>query len=408
MSTVLATRAVPVGLPGLVVGQRGPGPLPRSLLAPGVLLLAGVRPGQLVDRVAHDAQWGPLPRPGLPALIDAAAREHLVGAGGAAFPTDRKLASLQGRRVALVVVNGAEGEAASGKDGVLLGHVPHLVLDGAVLAAQALGAPRVVVRISADRPDLAAQLPAVLASRDDPVRVELSIGPSAFVAGEATAVIRALAGGPALPAELGLPPALPTRGLRRGGQVLLGNVETFARLAVAARGLPARSALASASGAVAGPGVVELPASRTLADLAAAAGGVVGEPTLLVAGGWHGRWIRWDGVAAAARLTHDDVALVGGRWGAGAFVWLPGDLDPVESLRVIAAELAAGSAGQCGPCWRGLPEVAVTLGHVAEGRVPRVAFEALVADVEGRGLCAHPTAAVAALRSALDAIGAVA
>jgi NADH:ubiquinone oxidoreductase subunit F (NADH-binding) len=408
MSTMLATRTAPVGLPGLVVGQRGPGPLPRSLLATGVLLLADVRPGQVVDRAEHDARWGPLPRLGLPALIDAAARERLVGAGGAAFPTDRKLASLQGRRVAVVVVNGAEGEAASGKDGVLLGHVPHLVLDGAVLAAQALGAPRVVVRISADRPDLAARLPQVLASRTDPVRVELSIGPAAFVAGEATAVIRALAGGPALPAELGRPPAMPARGLRRGGHVLLSNVETFARLAVAARGLPARSALASASGAVAAPGVVELPASHTLADLASAAGGVVGEPALLVAGGWHGRWIAWDGTAAAAPMTREGVAAVGGRWGAGAFVWLPRDLDPVESLRVIAAELAAGSAGQCGPCWRGLPQVAVTLGHVAEGRVPRVALEALLDDVDGRGICAHPTAAVAALRSALDVIGPVA
>jgi NADH:ubiquinone oxidoreductase subunit F (NADH-binding) len=339
----------------------------------------------------------------LDALIEAAVRESVVGAGGAAFPTGRKLASLANRSVSHVVVNGSEGESASGKDGVLLQHVPHLVLDGAVAAAHALRAPRVVVRVSADRPDLAAALPGVLAERSDTdVRFNLSIGPASFAAGEATAVVRAISGGPAAPAALGRPPELPGRGRRRP-TVLVSNVETFARLAVAARGLPADSALASASGAVADPGVAELPVAATLSDLAATAGGTVGGPSVLITGGWHGRWVDWREASGAA-LTRGGLAAVGGRWGAGAFVWIPGDLDLAAALAAVAQELAAGTAGQCGPCWRGLPEVARTAVGVVAGSQGVADLEALLREVDGRGICAHPGASASAIRSAVDLI----
>ena len=249
-----------------------------------------------------------------------------MGAGGAGFPTDRKLASLIGSRVSHVIVNGAEGETASGKDGVLLGHVPHLVLDGAVTAARALGAPRVVVRISADRPDLAGSLPRAVAARGDSVPIEVSVGPARFVAGEASAVISSLSGGPALPDDLGRPPALPRRLGRRRSRVLLSNAETFARVALAVREIGSQSALASISGAVRRPGVVELPESATLAELVDV-GGLVGSPRVLITGGWHGRWVRWDWLSASTGMTRASVATLGGRWGAGAFVWLPDDLN---------------------------------------------------------------------------------
>jgi NADH:ubiquinone oxidoreductase subunit F (NADH-binding) len=189
-----------------------------------------------MEHAEHLRLWGRSPAPRADALVELAEQAGLVGAGGAGFPTARKLASLADRRVALVVVNGAEGESASGKDGVLLRHVPHLVLDGAVAAARALGAARVVVRVSADRPDLARTLPRALAERDDGLPIEVSVGPASFVSGEASAVIRALAGGPPLPADLGRPPTIPSRIPGRRSGVLLSNVETFARLAVASRG----------------------------------------------------------------------------------------------------------------------------------------------------------------------------
>jgi NADH:ubiquinone oxidoreductase subunit F (NADH-binding) len=370
-----------------------------------VLLLAGVQPGRRVPMAEHVRQWGPLPPAALDQLVAAAEQVGLVGGGGAAFPTARKLASLAGRPVSHVIVNAAEGEPASGKDGALLAHVPHLVLDGAIAAARSLHAPVVVVRVSADRPDLVASLPMALAERADGVPIEVSVGPVGFVAGEASAVVSAIAGGPALPAELGRPPRLPGRRIGRAPHVLLSNAETFARLALALRGVPGGSALASVSGAVHQPGVLELPESATLADLADVAGGTIGTPRVLVAGGWHGRWVACPDAAGAA-LSQDGLRGIGGRWGAGAFVWLPGDLDPLAALAAIAGELAAATAGQCGPCWRGLPEVARALEGHASGAAAPDALAGLLAEVDGRGICAHPSAAVAAIRSALDLIGA--
>lgn len=395
------TGALP-GLPGIDAPGRAAGPRPRNLLAPGVLLLAGATPGVGQPLAGHRRHWGDLPQASLEALIEAASREGLVGAGGAAFPTARKLASLAGRAVSHVVVNASEGESASGKDGVLLGQVPHLVLDGAVAAARALGAPRVVVRVSEDRPDLVATTPGVLAERPErDVRLALSVGPPSFTAGEASAVVRALAGGPAAPADLGRPPLLPGRIPGRRPAVMVSNVETFARLAVAVRGLPADSALASASGAVGRVGVVELPVTASLADLAQAAGGTVGEPEALITGGWHGRWVAWPQVSGAG-LTRDGIAEAGGRWGAGAFVWVPGDLPLDAALAGVASELAAGTAGQCGPCWRGLPEVARSAVAVARGDQPMAELVSLLAEVDGRGICAHPGAAAQAIRSAVE------
>lgn len=392
------------GLPGIDAPGRPRGPRPRALLAPGSCLLAGVLPGEGHGLGRHRQAWGERPPSTVDELIEAALRESIVGAGGAGFPTARKLESLAGRPVSHVVVNGAEGESASGKDGVLLQHVPHLVLDGAVATAQALGAPRVVVRVCQDRTDLLATLPGVLAERTDGnVGLELSVGPASFVAGEATAVLRALAGGPATPAALGLPPRLPGRRLGPRPAALVSNVETFARLAVAARGLPAVSALASVSGAVVSPGVVELPATDTLSDLAASAGGLVGDPTVLITGGWHGRWVPWPEVAGVP-LTRTALTGAGGRWGAGALVWIPRDLPLDAALAGVAAELAAGTAGQCGPCWRGLPEVARTAVEVARGDATVADLAVLLAEVDGRGICAHPGAAAQAIASAVDLI----
>ncbi len=393
------------GLPGLALPGRLPGRLPRELLAPGTLLLAGVEPGRPVNLVEHRRRWATTPILALDDLVARVAAHEIVGAGGAGFPTDRKLSSLAGSRVSHVIVNGAEGETASGKDGVLLGHVPHLVLDGAVTTARALGAPRIVVRISADRPDLAISLAHALAERQDGLPIEVSIGPTSFVAGEATAVIRAITGGPALPADLGRPPSIRTGVARRRSHVMLSNAETFARMALASRGVAGRSALASASGAVRDPGVVELPDGATVADLALVAGGLVGTPTMLITGGWHGRWVPWDGLTAGTELTRDALSQLGGRWGAGAFVWIPEDLPAWVALAGIARELAAGTAGQCGPCWRGLPAIADVIAGVADGTGRHDEIADLMAQVDGRGICAHPSAAVAALRSALDLIG---
>ena len=99
----------------------------------------------------HRARYGALPVPGRDdewpgQFIAEVGRSGLTGRGGASFPTARKLrASAVGRDAPVVIANGTEGEPASAKDKVLLAREPHLVLDGAVLAAHLVGARQAFV-----------------------------------------------------------------------------------------------------------------------------------------------------------------------------------------------------------------------------------------------------------------------
>ena len=373
-----------IGIPGLAVGPYPAAPRPMRLLRPGSLLLAGPS-----DSPDHRAYWGPVPDLGVEALI--AATHQVVGAGGAEFPTPRKLRALAAARVAAVVINAMEGEPASAKDAVVMIRAAHLVLDGAVTVARALGATTVIIRLSDSL--LAEHLRSVVAQRSD-ADYDISLGPDHFVAGEASAIARALRGGPAIPDGDARPPTIG----RRRRPIYLSNAETFARIAVAARGDARHSALLTISGAVEHSGVVELPCTATLGDVLDVAG--AGDPVILVTGGWHGTWLPWRPSLAETPLTREALRAIGGRWGAGVLIVLGPQPHPVHVLDAVADALAAQSAGQCGPCALGLPALAGAIHR-------RMDPTALAADVSGRGLCAHPTAAAAALVSGVNAVQAL-
>jgi len=92
-------------------------------------------------------------RLGPEAIIDEVTASGLRGRGGAGFPTGRKwttvAAARSSRAPTTVVVNGAEGEPGTFKDRTLLRRNPYKVLEGALIAALAVGASQVVVGIKA-------------------------------------------------------------------------------------------------------------------------------------------------------------------------------------------------------------------------------------------------------------------
>ena len=164
-------------------------------------VLAGLGAGDdVIGLREHECIHGPMPRVRGPALIDAIDESGLRGRGGADFPTARKLRGVASRRRAsAVVVNGSETEPASGKDRLLLSRLPHLVLDGAVLAARAVGTREVIVKLG--DPGVAEQVGAAVSERSgDRVRTRVVVAEGGYVAGEESAVVRSLNGGPALPA----------------------------------------------------------------------------------------------------------------------------------------------------------------------------------------------------------------
>jgi NADH:ubiquinone oxidoreductase subunit F (NADH-binding) len=350
------------------------------------------------------------------ALIDAAAAAGLRGRGGAAFPAAVKLravAAQRGRRA--LVANGAEGEPMSAKDRVLLERVPELVLDGVLLAAQAVGARDVVIAVKRSAPAAQEAVLRALAGRRDARGVRVQTVPDAYLAGEETALLRNLDGGPVKPT---LTPPLPyERGLGRR-PTLVSNVETLAQLALIARHGPGwfralgtaehpGSALVTLSGAVARPGVYELGLGTPLAQVIAGAGGQSEPLRALLVGGYYGSWLTADEVGST-RLDDGSLRGHGAGLGAGVLVALPASACPVAEVTRVVRWMAAENSGQCGPCVHGLDAIAGGLGAIAAGGAGRetvARLERWSGQVQGRGACHHPDGVVRFVRSALRAFG---
>ncbi|MEV5505058.1 NADH-quinone oxidoreductase subunit NuoF family protein [Streptomyces orinoci] len=380
---------------------------------------AGLADAERLDRRAHLAVHGGPPRLTESQLALLAQAVALRGRGGAGFPFARKLRAVgdavrrRGVRPA-VVVNGCEGEPACRKDTVLLARAPHLALDGALLAASALGARTLVVAVT--RACTESSVRAALAERGlsdrrgRAVRARVVRLPERLVSGESAALLRAADGGPALPP--GHHPRAAEAGLA-GMPTLLSNAETFAQLALAARlGAPGYAAtgfpgepgtlLLTVSGAVPAPCVVEAPGGVPLPEVlrwCGAPGAVQG----VLVGGYHGAWL--DAAAAGrAVLARDAPAALGGTLGAGALLPLPLDSCPLGEAARVARWLAGESAGQCGPCRVGLPALAGALEELAGGGAAgEAALRQMAGAVRGRGACGHPDGAARFVLSALDA-----
>ena len=139
-----------------------------------------------------------------------------------------------------VVINGGEDEPGSIKDRTLLVYSPHAVLEGALLAAYAIGASRIIFYINetyhsahqrvanaineAKASNLAGEN--VLGSGFS-VEVEIFHAPTPYVAGEDTAALEAIEGKPAKPRQK--PPYPVTVGLH-GQPTVVNNVETLANI----------------------------------------------------------------------------------------------------------------------------------------------------------------------------------
>ncbi|MBI3692441.1 MAG: hypothetical protein HY239_17735, partial [Mycolicibacterium aromaticivorans] len=241
--------------------------------------------------------------------------------GGAGFPTGRKLAAVTGPDP-VVVANGAEGEPLSRKDALLLTRAPHLVIDGLHIAAAAIGAHTGYLYVHADAvASVRAALDERRAAGLDPYRVELTVvqAPDTFVAGEESAAIRHIEGGPALPRDRTVPAAV--SGVRKR-PTLVNNVETLAHMALIARhgagwfrsiGDPVDpgTMLVTLSGALDGEGVVEVPTGVPITDLIDTRA-----VSAVLVGGYHGSWLPAE-TFAGMRLSRTGLKALGASPGAG-------------------------------------------------------------------------------------------
>jgi NADH:ubiquinone oxidoreductase subunit F (NADH-binding) len=371
-------------------------------------LLRGVSFRGLAQLDRHLELHGPLPSAREldgASVVALAERAGLSGRGGAGFPAAVKMRAVRASRGhAIVVANGCESEPMSAKDALLLHELPHLVLDGAALAARTVGSEHVIVAYEGNNADTRISLEHALKQRRaagvDHVRFELFAAAERFLTGQETSLVSQINGG--LPIPSFIPPRPTTRGVRRR-PTLIHNVETLAHLALIARhgerwyraiGTDSEpgSTLVTVIGAVKAPGVYEIECGTALEQLLEAAGGQSAQVAGLLVGGYFGSWLP---AAAAGEIELSNAALArhDAALGCGVIVALPQSSCAVAETVRVAIYLATETAKQCGPCVNGSAALARTLHLIASGRAEPSAFADLrrwSRAVTGRGACHLP------------------
>jgi NADH-quinone oxidoreductase subunit F len=312
----------------------------------------------------------------------------LRGRGGAGFPTGRKWAAVREHaapaRPATVVVNAAEGEPGSFKDRLLLRRNAHGVLEGALIAAAAVGADRIIVALkrSFDR-ELGVVRDAIHELCDDSwadgVELIAFAGPDEYLYGEETALLEAIDGRPPFPRlsppyrhgveemrddDSGEPArvVMAHRAQRTGAPpTLVNNVETLGNVAGIMANGPAwfrecgteespGTIVCTVTGATRRAGVGEVPMGTPLREVIEEIGG----------GARSGRRIvgAMSGVANPivpealldTPLSHEAMHAIGSDLGAAGFIVFDDTTDFAAVAHGVSKFLAVESCGQCTPC----------------------------------------------------------
>ncbi len=323
---------------------------------------------------------------GAAAVIDTLADAGLRGRGGAGFPTGTKWASvaanLSDELGATVVVNGAEGEPGSFKDRAILLRNPYRVIEGALIAASALGSDRVVMALKANTPAVVERVRGAIAEIEqaqwaEGVGIEVITGPEAYLYGEETGLLEVLHGRQPFPRvappwrrgadDLGDDAASaadadlagPT-GESATPPALVNNVETLANVpgiviegpdwfrSVGTQESPG-TLVVTISGRTVRHAVAEVAMGTPLSDVIRQVGGgpVAGDVTAVLPGVSNAIL---PGDRLDTPLTYEHMAAAGSGLGAGAFIVLDSGSDPVAVAHGVSRFLTVESCGQCTPC----------------------------------------------------------
>jgi formate dehydrogenase len=298
-------------------------------------------------------------------IIHTLGRAGLRGMGGAGFPAGQKWCFVRaGDGPRYLAVNADEGEPGTFKDRYYLERRPHLMLEGALIAAWAIEATRVYIYIRDEYRAILALLKTEVQAMEaaglvEPDYIELRRGAGAYVCGEESAMIESIEGKRGLPRHR--PPYVAASGLF-GRPTLEHNVETLYWIRriiergaedYAARGRHGGKGLRSfsVSGRVKNPGVYLAPAGITLNELLAGHCGGMADGHELKAwlpGGASGGIL--PAHLADTPMDFGTLEPYGAFTGSGAIVVLSDKDDLKAVARNLMVFFAEESCGQCSPC----------------------------------------------------------
>ncbi len=320
-------------------------------------------------------------------------KASLLGRGGAGFPAGRKWSMLRKADTSYLVVNGDESEPATFKDHLLVERDPHQVIEGAVIAAFALGVSQAFVfcrgefALGLERLQQAcndAYAHGALGSRifgsDFSLDLVVHPGAGAYICGEETALLESLEGKRGFPRIK--PPYFPAAIGLYGAPTVVNNIETVSNLpwivlnggaafAALGQGSSTGTRLFALSGRVERPGWYELEMSKTtFRDLIydpALGGGIRdgGELKAFIPGGVSAPWFGPDQVDLG--LDQDAVGRAGSMLGSGSVVVMDDTTCAVRAAWRITRFFARESCGQCTPCREGSGWIEKIMRRIEEG-----------------------------------------
>ncbi|MBI2989175.1 MAG: SLBB domain-containing protein [Deltaproteobacteria bacterium] len=347
-------------------------------------------------------------------VIQEITESGLQGRGGAGFPAGKKWAFTRecAEQPHYVVLNGGEDEPGSKKDRLLMENLPHLVMEGVILASYAVGASTAYLYVNSQYNKAKDSMAQALAEAQEAGLVGKKIlgsdfnldilfvaAPPNYVAGEDSAALEVIEQKQPLPRQK--PPFPATAGLF-GKPTAVNNVETLANVpAIIASGAKwyrsfgtpesPGTMIFSLNDEVNRPGIYELPFGSTLRFLIEErGGGVKGGKSIkaIMPGGPSSAFLPPDKIDIP--LDHNSVRAAGSSIGCGVVHIVTEGSCIVEEILRIADFFAAESCGQCPACRMETNTLAVMLKKVQQGQGGQPLleqFSKVISFNKGKGFC---------------------
>jgi len=352
----------------------------------------------------------------------------LRGRGGAGFPTGLKWSFMPrkfpGQKY--LVCNSDEGEPGTCKDREIMQFNPHIVIEGMIIAAYAMGIEVGYNYIHGEifqtyqRFEEAIEQARAAGFLGDNIlgsgfkfQLHAAHGFGAYICGEETGLLESLEGKkgqprfkPPFPASFGL----------YGKPTTINNTETFAAVPWIIRnggqafvecGKPNNGGtkIYSVSGDVELPGNFEVPMGTPFSTLLELAGGVrKGRKLKAVIPGGSSSPVLPADIIMDCTMDYDSIAKAGSMLGSGAVIVMDDSRCMVKSLQRLSYFYMHESCGQCTPCREGTGWLFRVVDRIETGLGRPSDLELLnsvAENIQGRTICALGDAAAMPVRAML-------
>lgn len=361
-------------------------------------------------------------------VIAVVKESSLRGRGGAGFPTGLKWSFMprQFPGDKYLVCNSDEGEPGTCKDRDIMEFNPHIVIEGMIIAAYAMGIAVGYNYIhgeifhtyqrfeeALEEARAAGLLGNNILGSGFNFQLHAAHGFGAYICGEETGLLESLEGKkgqprfkPPFPASFGL----------YGKPTTINNTETFAAVpwiirnggaAYVACGKPNNGGtkIYSVSGDVELPGNYEVPMGTPFAQLLELAGGVrKGRQLKAVIPGGSSSPVLPANIIMDCTMDYDSIAKAGSMLGSGAVIVLDDSRCMVKSLQRLSYFYMHESCGQCTPCREGTGWLSRVVDRIETGQGRASDMELLnsvAENIQGRTICALGDAAAMPVRAML-------